>query len=320
VRSLLAFLLVFSIPQVCLGWFENGHHLIAELAFDLLSKNQQKQIHDLIRNHPRFQEDFASPPIVVETGETDRWLIGRAAYWPDVARAFPEWSRPTWHYQLAATLTIGEVKVPELPGSLPSDATLDTQELYIAQAIELCRKVLRDTSRSKADRAIALCWIMHLVGDAHQPCHAGSLYVADVFPEGDRGANSILTKDPEKPKPLHLRWDGLLGANYNSEEIRRLSDEITADRSLWGKAAEASKKQGGLNPLTWLVESADYGRSHVYGPEVLSAVDAARRGGQKVEIIDLTEEYLQAAFQLSRVRAADAARRLAGVLDEALPK
>jgi hypothetical protein len=159
---------------------------------------------------------------------------------------------------------------------------------------------------------------MHLVGDAHQPCHAGSLYVADVFPEGDRGANSILTTDPEKPRPLHLRWDGLLGATYDSAEIRGLSHAITSDNSLWRKAADASKEPGGLDPLAWLAESAEYGRSHVYGPEVLSAVEAARRGMQKVEVIDLTEEYLQAARELSRVRAAFAAQRLAAVLQEAL--
>ena len=38
--------------------------------------------------------------------------------------------------------------------------------------------------------------------DAHQPCHAGSLYAESVFPEGDRGANTTITanfvKHPRK--------------------------------------------------------------------------------------------------------------------------
>jgi hypothetical protein len=69
-----------------------------------------------------------------------------------------------------------------------------TQSLYISQAIQLCSNTLQDQTWPGSERAIALGWLGHLVGDAPQPCHARSLYVEEIFPEGDRGANSIRTK------------------------------------------------------------------------------------------------------------------------------
>lgn len=123
----------------------------------------------------------------------NRYLIGRAGYWPDVARSQPKYNRPTWHYQLGETLSIGEVEVPVDPVELDPKATLETQELYAIQAIHLCRNVLKD-SQSAGERALAVSWLCHLVADISQPCHAGSLYVEHVFPEGDRGANSIPVK------------------------------------------------------------------------------------------------------------------------------
>lgn len=68
-----------------------------------------------------------------------------------------------------------------------------------------------------------MCWLSHLVADSHQPCHAGSLYVEKVFPEGDRGANSIPVKQGSN---MHALWDGLLGQNYNASDIRRRIVEI----------------------------------------------------------------------------------------------
>ncbi|WP_146532529.1 S1/P1 nuclease [Rubripirellula reticaptiva] len=97
--------------------------------------------------------------------------MGVASCWPDMIRRSSH-DRPTWHYQLVATTVLGDVTPPDPPGLLPSDATLDTQGLRIGQATELCVKVLSDKSRSKADRAIALCWVLHLFVDGHQPCHA----------------------------------------------------------------------------------------------------------------------------------------------------
>ncbi len=310
-RSLLVALLAFILTvQPAFAWSEGGHNIIAVLAFDLMKPAQQKRVIELLAKHPRFVEDFKPGPKIADL---NHWIIGRAGYWPDVARDQPAFNRPNWHYQLGATLAIGnDVKVHETPGQLPDGSTLETKDLHITQAIELCRETLRG-SGPDADKAIAICWLAHLVADSHQPCHAGSLYVDGIFPEGDRGANSIPTK---QGRNLHALWDGLLGGRYDAGDIARRAKEIKGDRESW-KAAEAAGKT--LEPLEWLRESSEFGKSYVYTPEVLSAVEAAQRSGaEKVEVVDLPETYLKAAGSLAQKRAAFAAHRLAAVLIEDL--
>jgi hypothetical protein len=307
-------LVTVLLARTCDAWWEGGHHLIAVMAYELLSESEQNELQTILQSHPRFAEDFVTPMNVMGREEEQLWRIGRATYWPDVARSQPKFTRPNWHYQLGATLKVGDqINVPAAPGPFPQTATLDTENLHIAQAVELCRKVLRDKTAVSSDRALAICWLGHLVGDAHQPCHSGSLYFAGVFPDGDRGANLIPTKQQEN---LHFLWDALLGPQFDAGDVSRRARTIAADQQLWTDAKKAAQQERGLNPLTWLAESSEYGRSHVYAPEVLSAVEMAARTSQKLEMLDLSEAYLKAAGEVARIRVAFAAHRLAAILRE----
>ena len=44
----------------------------------------------------------------------------------------------------------------------------------VRQAVELCRQTLQSNATADSDKAIAICWLAHLVADAHQPYHAGA--------------------------------------------------------------------------------------------------------------------------------------------------
>jgi hypothetical protein len=168
--------------------------------------------------------------------------------------------------------------------------------------------VMKDTNQSEADRAIALCWIGHLVADAHQPCHAGSLYMQGVFEtkEGDRGGNSIPTK---QRKNMHSLWDGLLGDNWSAGGVRRRSTEIMSNQELvtLGQGAALS-----LDPQVWLKESRAEAVEHVYTPEVMDELAKVQRGlVQEPEEINLSEVYLKKAGGIAQRRAVQAAYRLA---------
>jgi hypothetical protein len=303
---LLAVLIIFQ-PLPILAWSEGGHHIIAVLAFDLLSKDEQAKLLSTLEKHPRYQEDF-TPPTLPNDTEVARWRVGRAGYWPDVARRQPKFHRSTWHYELGESMTLGKVKVPDRPGPLPADATLETQSLYISQAIELCRLKIKDTSPQE-EKALALCWMAHLVADAHQPCHAGSLYMEGVFEEedGDRGANRILTKQRGN---LHALWDQLLGDRFTLNGVNKRTTEILGDSELvsFGVAAETKP-----NPQSWLEESRSLAATNVYTPEILTKLEFVSRGlVAKPEAMDLTEVYLKSAGRLAQRRAIEAAHRLAG--------
>lgn len=306
-----------SIPAPARAWSEQGHHLIAELAFLLLAPAEQQQLLRILESHPRYREDFQVPSSITTESQRRLWLVGRAGYWPDVARSQREYNRPNWHYQLASTLVIGNgLKLPRDPGPLPSTATLETRELYIAQAIELCRRQLADHRTPADQRALAVSWLAHLVADAHQPCHAGSLYVADVFPDGDRGANSISVK---QGRNLHALWDGLLGSRFDAGDIRRRRVEISSIAELMQRGREAVDRADGLDPERWLTESRDLGIRFVYPDEVLGPIRAAAAGRlPDVPQIDLSETYLKNAGQVAQLRAAQSAFRLARVWQQAL--
>lgn len=296
------------------AWSESGHHIIALMAFRLLSKEEQIKFISILEKHPRFAQDFAPPKDMPSEDEIRNWRVGRAGYWPDVARSQPENNRSTWHYELGAALIVGDatkVKVPERPGPLPADATMKTQELYISQAIELCKKTLADSSKSDSERAIALCWIGHLVADSHQPCHAGSLYMEKVFAEadGDRGANRIMVKQRGN---LHALWDQLLGNQFSLGDINRRIAEIGTDEELVAKAKKSIASSEGLDPQTWLAESRKLATENVYMPEVLDSLNLVTRGIlEKPGEIDLSEAYLKNAGRVAQVRASEAAYRLA---------
>ncbi|WP_010581954.1 S1/P1 nuclease [Schlesneria paludicola] len=305
-RFIVAFIACIFAGQSCSAWSEGGHHLIAVLAFDELTSDVRSSVLDLLGHHPRFEQDFKIPEKV---RDPDRWMIGRAAFWPDVARR-TSFDRPKWHYDVFINATVGDFEdVPLSPRLPPDDATLATKELNIKQAIRLCRKVLKDKNQPPADRAIALCWICHLVGDANQPCHSGSLYSKRLFPTGDRGGNEIPTK---QGRNLHALWDNLLGPKFDEGDVLRRAAEVRDSGEFLG-AAEVAKSQRGKEPECWLMQAPT---GYVYDKDVIRAIEQAEINGAKLEPIQLSKEYLSRAGTLAKELAARAAMALAAILRE----
>jgi hypothetical protein len=199
-----------------------------------------------------------------------------------------------------------ELNVSNAPGSLPIDVTMETQDLYASQAIELFSKVLGDTMSTPTDRALALCWIGHLVADVHQPCHAGSLYMEGVFTEedGDRGANRIFTK---QNRIMHALWDGLLGRDFDLGDTRRRIQEISKDQELLSNLTHDSDW---LDPQVWLAESRVAATQSVYTQSVLDDLRQSI-GGKRGKPIDLDKGYLKNAGRVAQQRALQASHRLA---------
>ncbi len=51
------------------------------MAFDQLPPERKAELLRILKEHPRFAEDFKIPANVKNA---EHWLIGRAGYWPDV--------------------------------------------------------------------------------------------------------------------------------------------------------------------------------------------------------------------------------------------
>ena len=104
---ILAVLAGMSISYPALAWHDVAHRYTAELAFASISAATQREVTAVLREHPRYQEDFAAyMPAEIAAGseyEQGEWLLEQASIWPDLARDFPDderskYNRSTWHY------------------------------------------------------------------------------------------------------------------------------------------------------------------------------------------------------------------------------
>ena len=95
------------LPLQVLAWDSVGHRLTAAVALEYVSPELAAELIEILSRHPRFEEDFldAIPDFLDQNNEAElnQWLLGQAAYWPDIARGLPDaerarYNRPAWHY------------------------------------------------------------------------------------------------------------------------------------------------------------------------------------------------------------------------------
>jgi hypothetical protein len=168
-----------------------------------------------------------------------------------------------------------------------------------------------------------LCWLFHLVGDAHQPCHCSSLYAVKLLPQGDRGGNSVLLKDMAAEN-LHSFWDELLGKKATLAEASQHASSIAGDAALMQKADAAAAE---LDPQAWITEGSTVAKTSVYPPDIVAAVLGSESHSYEknnyrydaVGPLKLTPEqttaYATNALEVARQQIAIAGVRLSKVLE-----
>ena len=192
--------------------------------------------------------------------------LAQASTWPDEMRSSQEefWQKtsPPWHY-----VTIPDGKTYQEVGA-PEQGDAYT-------ALALFRKELMAPSSSKAVKQRALRFIVHIIGDLHQPLHVGN--------GTDRGGNDHKVEFYWEQSNLHRVWDtGLI----NNEELSYtemthwLSKEITPQNI---------QQWSSTNPLVWMQESQDI-RMNIY-PEMNASISYNYR----FEHIDTLKDRLKMA-------------------------
>jgi len=265
-----AFLAALVLPAPALAWGKTGHRVVAAIA--------DTQLSGLARAHIRE---------ILGPGES----LDEAATWPDDMRADPSrfWQKTAspWHY-----VTLNGITYDHAP---PEGDAL--------AALAHFRAVLQDPKTSHADKQLALRFVIHLVGDLHQPLHAGKCC--------DKGANDVKVTWFGKPTNLHAVWDSAIVDDEQlsfSELAAKLERHIT-DRELIG--------WWDINPRDWVSESAEL-RDQIYP----TAADMAKpKPGQKVKkgqpmLPDLSYSYVYRFTPLMEQRLAQAGVRLAAYLND----
>lgn len=186
--TLIAALVVALSPTSAHAWSGYGHRLIGRLAETELT--------------PRARAEVARLLGAAEDRRHEQRMLGDIADWADDLRDDHQaLGRATtrWHY-----INLGEDRCRYAPRKHCPDGNC------VIAAIETQRGILADPKQSDTARAQALKFLVHFVGDAHQPLHAGY--------GRDKGGNTFQIQLDGKGSNLHTLWDrGVVGSAKLSE-------------------------------------------------------------------------------------------------------
>lgn len=233
------------VPSPAFAWGKTGHRVVAAIA--------DTQLSGLARAHI---EQILGP------GES----LDEAANWPDEMRSAPGqfWQKTSvpWHYM-------------DFNGLIYDHAPPEGDAL---DALNHFTGVLKDPSASLADKQLALRFVVHLVGDLHQPLHVGRV--------GDEGGNKIKLTFFGKPSNLHVVWDSGLPDNeqlsfteFAAKLERHLSNQQLID---WWD----------INPRDWVSESAQV-REQIYAdlPRAKKPDGKKRKGEEALPDVSYSYVY-----------------------------
>jgi subtilisin family serine protease len=287
-----------------------GHAVIAILAENILAREEPAK-------HQILQGIMSAHPL---GGDAD---IGTFAQWPDRIK-HPQ-KDDTDDVKAAASQGLG--KATQSQHFVNYACRIGQTEVGTPKAIgkgdiltglPSWAEKLRTTSDPE-ERSQALAFVLHLVGDIHQPLHCAALVDRKLFPgdEGDEGGNLIRWgADRPRASNLHAVWDDAIAAKP-AEVERRVAD---LDASF---TRDSFVKELKLTAFPqWALESYaialqvyndffDTSGATYVGPS------EAQQGGQ--QFTSPSAEYRAHARDAMRARGALAAFRLADVLKKNLP-
>ena len=249
---------LFGYSTETLAWSPDGHTSIGILAISQLQAETRRELESII-------------------GPLDAQAMEKACNWPDQVRKTKEWewSAPL-HY----------INIPR--GDFVYQQSRDCPDQQCAtEAIKHYATELANRQAGKEQRWQAFAWLCHLVGDLHQPLHAG---FAD-----DRGGNNFDIIFKGEQMNLHGFWDFELidqhaGSWQNLVSLLNTSATVQAG-SNWSPEM--------VND--WTNESHNLAKLTVY---------PARK--------NIDEIYLQQSWELAQKQLSSAASRLALIINSEL--
>jgi hypothetical protein len=346
-------LLGLALPSRVAAWHNEGHMAVARIAWQQLDDGQRKQALLLLERLPFKEDFFASPPADVPE---PMWKFAKAATWPDwvksptgpslqpedVAKIKQKYDKRNQHFvnlpfvhpeetdKFDAVALRKQVLEPEL--------NAQGEPRHALAAIKRSLKLLQAADTSAEDKAIHLCWVLHLIGDIHQPLHAVALigsqakFSSERFgpqpfdaPGGDQGGNRCAIKVNKTDKnalELHTFWDGLQFSD------RPKFPELEARVLEWLQDPKLKRDQfpelEKVELLAWAEESLELAKSKAYkeGDSLLEFTPLPLKHKPEdllnLDAHPLSDAYKQTAAEVAKKRIVLAGYRLADQLKPVL--
>lgn len=250
--TVLLFLTLLS-PVSARAWGPDGHFQVGKLAMQGLDPTASAWLHDVL-------------------GTDDDAAIKQACNWPDHVRDKPawDWSAPQHYVNIPRSASHYD-RQRDCPGGLCA-----------TEAIKKYAGQLGDPRLDERKQWEAYAWLCHLVGDLHQPLHAGY--------GDDRGGNDVNVSYRGEAINLHRFWDSTLiqehlGANSNWQKPL-----ATVSPRLAGKPWNPAEIDA------WTDESHRLAREAVYPPGKVIQADFAENSWLLIR-----QQWLKAGQRLARI-------------------
>jgi hypothetical protein len=275
-RWIIALLVLFAPIAPVQAYWEYGHETVAHIAQANMSANARANMHRLLRAAP-----------MLDTPKCAMRNIGDVSVWADCIKGDRRrWGYTnSWHYQNV------DICKPFDLNSACADGNCVSAQIDRNVAL-LSNKALPAHIRLKA-----LAFLVHFVGDIHQPLHAGD--------HADRGGNDLKVTYGIMPGyNLHSVWDGLLADRALSAApaiVRRFTP-----------TEKASVKQG--DARLWSEENWAISKAIAYP----RAVDGDPCGAKPTTPVVIDEADVAASRAALRLQVERGGIRLSRLLDEAL--
>ena len=269
--------------NVLLAWGANGHRIIAAICMNHLNDDARSEIKSILGKD--YLEELST--------------------WPDYVRSERGWKfADPWHYTTVhPDQTVDDVRAYYRQDSaindaieaivLMKDVLADNQD-----AIDYFENLMRE-NRAKpwknSTKATALAFLVHIIGDIHQPLHVGK--------NRDLGGNKISVLFFKEQSNVHSVWDTKIieHEKLSYTEFTRFVDKY--------EAAEVAEIQAS-NINDWANESVVM-REHIYNT-LYDNTD--RESG----LPSFSWQYQHDNIVRVKQRLGEAGLRLAGVLNEIL--
>ncbi len=275
--------------QPAFAWNGRGHMVVAAVAWEKMTPGARSRAIALLKLNPQFSDWIASVP----KADRPRVAFMKAATWPDYIRGktcstgldcyrndgytpadaneglnqgySDHRVRPYWHFKdLPFSTDSTPLKQPFAPNA-------ETQIVIFSDS-------LSQGAVSEEAKSYDLTWLLHLVGDVHQPLHATARF-SSAFPDGDRGGNEEIVCRPAPAEcastgpfvdKLHGLWDEALGTSATASAARSKALKLLKQANTKGSFLATILARTNLDepPAAWLQESFALAQKYVYAPPI----------------------------------------------------
>jgi hypothetical protein len=259
--------LLALLPTPLFAWGAKGHSIVAEVAERGLSPNVAQQVRELT---------FAAP-------------LRDSASLPDDWRGQEE-----RHERQGETGPLHYSNIPNDIGTFDRARDCKEEQCVVA-GIEKYIAVLKDKTQPKDKRREALIFVVHFIGDIHQPLHAAGGQVKNAKTgamEPDLGGNLVKVRYLGVETNLHSVWDSML-IEWGPATVEDYATKLL-DTELRGRPI--AELQTGT-PVDWINES--HYAAVQYGYRIGNGVLGADYAQRNIGII--YERLLRGGLRLRKV-------------------